>query len=340
MRRARGRQLAVALVLAAGLALVAVAAVLWGGAPGVSAADVLRVVAGGHPVSAPDAVVRALVFEVRLPRVLLLVLAGAALGSAGAALQACLQNPLADPGLLGLSGGAALGAVVAYESGLAEFWAPAVPLLAFAGALAAIALVYVIAHAGGRPTTGMLLLTGVAVGSLTSAVVSVLLLGAGHHRVHEIIAWLLGSVEGAGWRHVELAVLPVLAGIAGLLALRRLIDALALGEEQAAGVGIDLLHGRALLLAVVALTAGAAVSVAGPIGFVGLMVPHMVRGLSGSAARSTLPAAALAGAALLIAADLAARLASSRFEIPVGVVTALLGVPFFLVLLHRSRVRS
>ncbi|UCF66736.1 MAG: iron ABC transporter permease [Acidobacteriota bacterium] len=322
------------------LVLVALLAVLLGGARSVGPADAWRVLIGSSPERAPEHVVRVLVFDVRLPRVTLLALAGAALAIAGAALQACLQNPLADPGLLGLSGGASLGAVVAYGSGAALAWPLSVPLAAFLGALAAIALVYVIAHAAGRPTTGILLLTGVAVGSLSSALVSVLLMAAGHHRVHEIVAWLLGSAEGRTWLHVRLALGPVLIGGVLLLSLRRLIDALALGEEQALGLGVDLVRGRALLLATVALTAGGAVSVVGPIGFVGLMVPHMVRTVSGSAARELLPAAALAGGAFLVICDLLARVVSVTVDVPVGVVTALAGVPFFLVLLHRARLRS
>ncbi|RMG45324.1 MAG: iron ABC transporter permease [Acidobacteria bacterium] len=322
--------------LAALLAVAAAAGLLFGGAPGVGPAEIVAAIAGQAP---PDPIARALLFEVRLPRVLLLALAGAALAASGAALQACLENPLADPGLLGLSGGAAVGAVAAHAGGLAARWPASVPAAAFGGALAAVAVVYALAHAAGRPTTGTLLLTGVAVGSLASSLVSVMLLSTGSHRVHEIFAWLLGSAEGASWDEVRLATLPVLAGLGALLALGRLVDALALGEEHAAGVGVDLLKGRAVLLAAVSLTAGSAVSVVGPIGFVGLMVPHMLRGLTGAAARALLPASAIGGAALLVAADLLARTASRRFEVPVGVVTALLGVPFFLFLLHRSRTR-
>ncbi len=333
----RPAPLAAALLLS--LVLAGGAALLVGGAPGISALDAARTLAGRAPTGADARIVEALVFEVRLPRVLLLALAGAALAAAGVALQACLQNPLADPGLLGVSAGASLGAVVAYASGLAASSLHSVPLAAFAGALAAITLVVVLSHAAGRPTTGILLLTGVAVASLCSSVVSVILVSTGDHRVHEMVAWLLGSVEGRGWPHLRISVVPVLAGIGGIALAGRLVDALALGEEQAAGLGVDPFRGRALVLGLVALTAGAAVSVVGPVGFVGLMVPHMVRSVSSALSRTLVPASALAGALFLVVSDLITRVVSPLVDVPVGVVTALVGVPFFLALLHRARVR-
>ncbi len=320
-------------------AVAVVAALLFGGAGGIGPGAVARTLLGTGP-AANDPLLHALVFDIRAPRVILLALVGAALAAAGAVLQSALQNPLSDPSLLGLSGGAALGAVAAYTTGAAFAWPPAVPLSAFAGALVAIAAVYAVAHAAGRPTPGGLVLTGVAVGSLCSSVVSVLLIAEGGHRVHEIFAWLLGSAEGRTWRDVALAAPPVLFGFLGLFTLRRIADALALGEEHALSVGVDLLRGRALLLAFVALAAGGAVSVMGPVAFVGLMVPHCVRPLSGPAARTLLPAAALSGAGFLVLCDLLARTVSGAVEVPVGVVTALMGVPFFLVLMHRMRLRG
>jgi len=319
------------------LALALLAAVLFGGAPGIGPGIALRSLLGRAVAGADAQLANVLVFEVRLPRALLLALAGAALSVSGAALQSALRNPLVDPSLLGVSGGAALGAVAAYASGLADRWLLSVPLAAFAGALVSIVLVYLIAHAAGRPSAGVLLLTGVAVGSLTSSLVSVLLLAQGQHRVHEIFAWLLGSAAQATWVHLRLAVVPVTAGVAGLLVLGRLIDALALGDEHAQSVGVDLLRGRAAVFALVALTAGGAVSVIGPVAFVGLMVPHLVRGRSGPAARVLLPAAALFGASFLVLCDVLARLVSRSVDVPVGIVTALMGVPFFLALLHRAR---
>jgi iron complex transport system permease protein len=345
------RPLPLTALLLGGLVGALLLAVLAGGAPGVGLADawgalvsgVREILSGELERGTQDPgradVLRVILFEVRLPRSLLLALAGAALAASGVALQACLQNPLADPGLLGVSAGASLGAVIAYSSGLALTFAHAVPLLAFAGGLAAILLVYVLAHAAGRPTTGVLLLTGVAVASLCSAVVSVLLVSTGDHRVHEMVAWLLGSAEGRSWIHLRMAIVPVAAGIAGLGLAGRLIDALALGEEQALGLGVDVLRARALLLSLVALTAGGAVAVVGPVGFVGLMVPHMIRGMIGARSAALLPAAATAGALLLVLGDVLSRMLSRFVDVPIGVITALIGVPFFLTLLHRARVR-
>jgi iron complex transport system permease protein len=167
--------------------------------------------------------------------------------------------------------------------------------------------------------------------------VSVLLLASGSHRVHEIFAWLLGSAEMASWRDVRLVLLPVLAGLAALVVLGRTVDALALGEEHALGAGVDVLRARALLFGLVALTAGSAVSVVGPIAFVGLMVPHMARPLAGASSRGLLPACALGGGGFLVLCDTLSRLLSRSVDVPVGVVTALAGVPFFLTLLHKRR---
>lgn len=310
-----------------------------GGAETLSIADSLRVLSGAAPRDIDASIAESIVMRVRAPRVALLLLAGAALAATGVALQSCLQNALADPGLLGLSAGASFGAVIAYTSGLALRFPPSVPILAFLGALIAIAIVYALAHAAGRPTTGALLLTGVAVGSLASAGVSVLLLRAGQHRVHEIFHWILGSAEGRGWHHVALAAPAIVIGGLGLLAYGRVIDALALGEEHAHGAGVDVTRARGVVLALVAVTAGGAVGVVGPIGFVGLMVPHAVRTIVGSATRRLLPASALAGAAFLVLSDAVSRTVSRDVDVPVGVITALSGVPFFLLLLHRRRHR-
>lgn len=334
----RGRTAAVWAGLVAAVGLSLVVGIVLGGAPGVGVLDALRVLLGGSARSAEVGdLARLLVFEIRLPRVVLLALAGGALAAAGMALQAALQNPLCDPGLLGLSAGASLGAVIAYASGLFMLWPWSVPALAFAGALVAILAVYGIAHAAGPPTTATLLLTGVAMASFGSALVSLVLLSMGDHRVHEVFAWLLGSAENRTWDHVRLAAGPVALGLAGLMLSRRLIDALALGDEHALGVGVDLLRARALLFVLVSLAAGAAVSVLGPIGFVGLMVPHLVRPLAGASARTLLPASTLAGAGFLVLCDALARSLSSEALIPVGVVTSMAGVVFFLALLHRIR---
>jgi iron complex transport system permease protein len=325
--------------LAVAVVVALVVGVALGGASGIGPSEALGALLGLAEVDDPAraTLIETLVFEIRLPRVVLLALAGAALAASGTALQAALQNPLCDPGLLGLSAGASLGAVLAYATGLFMAWPHAVPLAAFVGALVAIFAVYGIAHAAGPPTTATLLLTGVAIASFGSAVVSLVLLSIGDYRVHEVFAWLLGSAENRTWRHVELAVVPIALGLAGLFLSRRLVDALAMGDEHAQGIGVDLLRARALLFVLVSLAAGAAVSVLGPIGFVGLMVPHLVRPVAGAAARVLLPASALAGAGFLVLCDTIARSLSAQALVPVGVVTSMAGVVFFLALLHRIR---
>ncbi len=321
-------------VLLSLLALMLVAAVMFGSDFKVS--EVLTLLTGGAGHGPREESLRMAIFGLRMPRAALMALVGMALGVCGATLQSCLQNPLADSSLLGVSSGASLGAVIAITLKLGARSPLWVPASAFMGALVTLLLVYLIAHSFGRPSAVALLLTGVALSSLSSALVSVLLLAGGEHRVEEIVAWLLGSVERCDWNDLWLAAPPILFGTVMLLTMRRSIDALALGEEQAQAVGVNVLRARALLFAWVALVAGCAVSLTGPIAFIGLIVPHMVRALTGPSARALLPNAAIGGAALLVGCDLIARVASVSVVVPVGVVTALLGVPFFLILLSRS----
>ena len=331
------RAWALGALLLALLALVMLVGIAFGGAAGFGPLRALATLFGHTESGAEGRILRALVFDIRLPRVVLLALAGAAFAASGAALQAVLDNPLADPGLLGLSGGASLGAVLAYTTGAFTLWAPSVPLAAFLGALGAVVVVYLVAHAAGPPGTFALLLTGVAMASLLGAAVSFLLVSFGDYRVHEVFAWLLGSAENRTWTHVHMAFAPVLVGIGGLVLVARTIDGLALGQEQAQGIGIDLARSRLLVMGLAALAAGGAVSVVGPVGFVGLMVPHLLRSLVGAAARRLLIFVALAGAVFLVGCDLLSRLLSRTTEVPVGIVTSIAGVIFFLALLHRLR---
>lgn len=329
------RRLGVIVGLLALLAAVIVLALFLGGASSLPASDVARWLSGGD-LGDRQLRVEALIMEYRLPRAVLMAMVGMALAVCGAALQASLQNPLADPSLLGVTSGASLGAVGAIVLGFQLRFALAVPLAAFAAALITLLLTYMIANAAGRGTTAGLLLTGVALGSLCSATVAVLLVSVGDHRVHEIVAWMLGSAEGRGWQDLRWAVGPVAIGCLLLLILARPIDALALGEEHAIAVGVDVSRTRALVFTAVALAAGGAVSVAGPVAFVGLIVPHAARALVGSTSARLIPIAALAGAVLLVLCETVSRMLSREVEIPVGIVTALIGVPFFLVLLIRS----
>lgn len=280
---------------------------------------------------------RLILIAVRFPRVLLIALVGAALAICGATLQATFQNGLADPTILGVSGGGALGAVIAIHAGLAERAFMSLPVCAFAGALLSGLLVYLIAHLGGKPSTSSLLLTGVAIGTLTGASVSLVLVWSEEYRLRELLFWLVGGVEGRTWEHVALAAPPIILGGIGLFAMHRHIDALMLGEEHALSVGLPVASSRMILLALCALVSGAAVSVSGSIAFVGLIVPHAVRLLVGPRAKVLLPASFFGGAAFLVFCDLLARLASRRSEVHLGILTAFLGVPYFLYLLSRSK---
>jgi iron complex transport system permease protein len=276
-----------------------------------------------------------IVLDLRLPRVLTAMVVGAGLAVAGTALQGLFRNPLADPYVLGTASGAALGAAVAVlipvrgvvlEFGLLHG-------LAFAGALGAVALVYNLARTSGlAPLTG-LLLTGYAVGSLLAAglAMSMYLSGAG---LRQIFAFLLGGFAAASWTRLAVAGPLIVAGSAAIVLRARSLNGLLLGDEAAAHLGIEVRRERALLLGLASLVTAAAVAVSGLVGFVGLVVPHVVRLLVGPSARLVLPLSALFGASLLASADLAARILG---EIPVGVVTATIGAPFFLALLRRTR---
>jgi iron complex transport system permease protein len=274
--------------------------------------------------------------EIRLPRALLGLLIGAGLGMSGAALQGYLRNPLAEPGLLGISGAAALGAVLALYTGLSLAFPLALPLAALAGAVGATLLLR--ALAGRSPGSITLILAGIALSSLAAALTSLVLnLSPNPFAAAEIIYWLLGSLADRSMLHVWLAAPFILAGIAALARLGRALDALTLGEDTAASLGVDLGRTRALAVAGTALSVGAGVAVAGAIGFVGLVVPHLLRPFTGAMPSRLLPASALGGAALLLLADLAVRLVAPDRDLKLGVLTALVGAPFFfwLVLRHR-----
>lgn len=276
--------------------------------------------------------------EIRLPRAALGLLIGAGLGLSGAALQGYLRNPLAEPGLLGVSGSAALGAVLALYTGLAAVFPLALPLAALAGAFAAAALVQGMAGSGASSIT--LILAGIAVSSLAGALTALVLnLAPNPFAASEIVHWLMGSLADRSLPHLWLAGPFILAGGGLLLALGPALDALTLGEEAAASLGVSLDQTRALTLAGVTLAVGAGVAVAGAIGFVGLVVPHLLRPLVGHRPSRLLPASALGGAALLLAADLAVRLIAPDRDLKLGVVTALVGAPFFLHLVWRQRRR-
>jgi len=274
--------------------------------------------------------------EIRLPRALLAVMIGASLGLSGAALQGYLRNPLAEPGLIGVSGSAALGAVLAIQTGLAAALALALPLMALAGALCGTLLVMLLAGARGASLT--LILAGIAVSSLAAALTSLVLnLSPNPFAASEIVFWMMGSLADRSMTHVWLA-LPLMAvGWALLAMLGRGLDALTLGEDaaEAMGVGLDRLRRRLVLGT--ACVVGAGTAVAGAIGFVGLVVPHILRPLVGARPSRLLWASALGGAAMVLAADIAVRVILPARDLKLGVLTALVGAPLFLHLILKLR---
>ena len=274
--------------------------------------------------------------EVRLPRALLGAMVGATLGLSGAALQGYLRNPLAEPGLVGASSTAALGAVLMLYTGAASSMAMALPLGGIVGAVFGLAVVILLAGTHGSVLT--LILAGIAVNTLAAALTALALtLAPSPFAALEIVFWLLGSLADRSFEHVRLALPFMIIGWLLLLHLGRTVDALSIGEEAAASMGFRLDRMRFTLLLGVGLSVGASVAVAGAIGFIGLVVPHLLRPLVSHRPSALLAASALGGAALTLAADIGVRLLSSGPELKLGVLTALIGAPFFLYLLVRMR---
>jgi iron complex transport system permease protein len=280
----------------------------------------------------------AIVWQIRLPRVLGAAVVGAGLAGAGVVFQGLLRNPMADPYLLGTSGGAALAATIAFlvPLSLGAVTFGFVPIAAFVGALLAVLLVYRIARVGMHTPITTLLLAGFAVSSMLSAIMSALML-LSRGTLERVVLWTLGGVSASGW-NMLLAVTPLIA-LGSMLTfwLAHDLDAFLLGEEQAAALGVNVERKKFMLLAVGALMTGAAVALSGLVGFVGLIVPHVTRIVLGPQHRLLLPASLLCGAIFLVLADLIARTVTAPQEIPLGVVTALVGAPFFIVLLRKTK---
>lgn len=339
-----------ALVLGGGVALMATALVAGIGLGSVPVApdDVLRVL--GHRLlgigadAGVSASVETIVIDLRLPRVLGAMVVGSGLACAGAVFQAVLRNPMADPYIIGTAAGASLGATLgivlplmlpalAIGAGSAFAGLGVVQLLAFAGGVGTVALVISVAGTGGRLPSVTLLLTGYAISSLLAAGVALLMFASGR-ALAAIFSWLLGSLAGIGWVELAAAGPLVVAALVLCLARWRSLNLLMLGDGPAAHLGLDVGREKLRLTMIATLATSAAVAISGTIGFVGLVVPHLLRLAIGPDHRLLLPASAVLGAALLAFADLGARLAGG---VPVGVVTALVGAPFFLWLLRRSR---
>jgi iron complex transport system permease protein len=315
---------------AAALLALAGAVALTVGAVDIPLGDVVRALAGSG-----DAMTVEVVRQLRLPRVVLAALVGTALGASGTALQGTLRNALAEPYLLGVSGGAAVGAVLAMVMGLSADGV--LPLLAFGGAAAAVVLVLALARiSGASGDSRTLLMAGVVIGALANAVILILLADAPPDRVRSAMWWMTGSVADASWSRVVWLAVYAVPAILLLAALGRTLDVLSLGEESASGLGLNAQRAAMQVFLLSALLAAASVSAAGLVGFVGLVVPNIVRAAGVVRHRRAIPLAALVGAALLVTADLAARTVRAPTELPLGAITALVGVPLFLARLRRG----
>lgn len=279
----------------------------------------------------------AVLWNIRLPRVLLGMLVGGALASSGAAMQGIFRNPLADPGLIGVSSGAALGAVLATVLGFTQLGIAALPLAAFVGGLITTLTVYLLARQRNRTEVVTLLLTGVALNAITGAATGFMIFLATDQQLRGIVFWSFGSLGGAPWRWVTLVTIPLCLGMLLLPRWGRALNLLTLGEREAQHLGVETERVRLTLIALTALLTGLSVAVCGAVGFVGLVVPHLLRLIIGPDHRRLLPASALGGAVLLTTADLVARTVAAPLEIPLGVVTSIVGGPFFLWLLGRTR---
>jgi len=338
-RRATYRLVMAALVAALAAAVLTAAVT---GAAGLSLGEALRAFAGlvrdgsnargDFPGWAPR-----LLVDLRLPRIVLAIVTGAALSTAGASFQGTFRNPLAEPYLLGVSAGAGLGATIAIVwKPLTSLGIYTLPLLAFVGATLAAFLVYRLATFSGRTGSASLLLSGVAVGSTLTAMMSFLMV-ATERDLHTVVVWLMGGLTTATWNKIYITLPVVGAGFIYMMLMSRRMNLLLMGEERARELGVDSQRTRRNLMIVASLTTAAAVAFSGLIGFVGLMVPHTMRLVVGPDHRRLLPATALFGALILLVADTLARTVIAPAEIPVGIITAATGGPFFLYLLRVRR---
>lgn len=335
----RARQVVFALVL---LAAVVMTSVLVGAAnlgPGKVLAELADRFPGISVDSGMTASQKAILMQIRIPRIVLAFVVGAALSGSGAAYQGTFRNPLADPYLLGVAAGAGLGAVIVIVygpglTGLAE--TIALPLAAFVGAVGAVALAWSIGRSLGGRSASTLILAGVAVASFLTAIQTFILQRA-DESLREVYGFILGRLSTAGWGEVWLVTPYVVVSLAVIMRHRRLLDVMAVGDSEAAVLGIDPRRVRTRVVLAATLATAAAVSVSGLIGFVGIIVPHTVRLLGGRSNRVVIPLSIIGGGTFLVAADIVARTALSPAELPIGVVTAFFGAPFFAVVLRTSK---
>jgi len=280
---------------------------------------------------------KAVIWFIRMPRLIVGILVGGALGISGAVMQGVFSNPLADPGIIGVSSGAATGAVLAIALGVSADSIFALPMFAFGGAIFAVGLTVLLAMRNGKIPVMTLLLAGVAVGMFLGAITSGLLTFMNEQKLQQYLFWMVGGLDYRRWEHVYMAVGPVVIGSGLMLLLARHLNILVLGDTEAKAVGMRVMPFRMGLLTIAALTTATSVCVSGNIGFVGLVVPHMMRMLVGPDHRVLLPASVLAGATFLVFCDTLGRVIMPPAEVRVGIMTAILGTPYFLYLLRRMQ---
>jgi len=291
----------------------------------------------GDTLSEPRQNINTIILNIRLPRVILAILVGGGLSIVGAVMQSIFKNPMAEPGILGWSSGGAFFAVIVIYTGLTYKSILFLPLFAFLGTLLTALIIYKVATVKSETPNTLLLLTGIAIGSLFVSLISLILIMSDVWSIREILFWLMGGLDAAGWQQVKLAAAPIIFGSIIIMFYGRDLNALLISEDTASTLGIDVGKTKIWLFLFSSLIVGASVSVSGVIGFVGLIIPHILRLIIGSDNRIILPVSFIAGGAFLALADLVARTIISPEEIRLGIITSFIGVPFFIYLLRKNR---
>ncbi len=324
--------LVAAMVLAVGVGAVPV--------PPISVLSMAARALGLHIFAAPDATTAIIISQLRLPRVVAAVLVGCSLAVCGVVMQGLFRNPMASPEILGVSAGGSLGAVVAITSGLAAVSQLLMPVLTIAGALLATTLIYLLSSSRGTTSLLFIIIAGMAISALCGGLTSGLLLFARQYEVSQYVFWTMGGLDGRTWQHVLFSAPVLLPGVLALIFFSRELNLFSLGEEGAHSLGVHVERVKRVLLALSAVITGVAISVSGPIGFVGLLVPHLLRMVVGPDHRRLIPASALGGGLFLVVCDLVGRSIAPPFEIRVGIITAVIGSPYLLSLLIRTQRRA
>jgi cobalamin transport system permease protein len=313
------------------------------GAVPISPLAVLRLAAralGFRAAAAPDPTTVIIISQLRLPRVLAATLVGCSLAVCGVVMQGLFRNPMASPEILGVSAGGSLGAVLAITTGLVGRSQLLLPLLTIAGALVSIALIYLLSSTRGTTSLLFIVIAGMAISALFGGVTSGLLLFARQYEVSQYVFWTMGGLDGRTWQHILLSAPVLVPGVLALTLFSRELNLFSLGEEGAHSLGVHVERVKRLLLVLSAIITGVAISVSGPVGFVGLLVPHLLRMLVGPDHRRLIPAAALGGGLFVVVCDLVGRSVAPPFEIRVGIITAVVGSPYLLGLILRTQKRA